>query len=74
MQTQSQRLDMIRQMLQDKDLTLTPGEIVKFGYYAIRYELAYRKVRIGKKQLKKYADLLNEDIDVFAFRKTVSKL
>ena len=72
MQTQKERLAILRRDLGTPDLTVK--EIAKYVYSFYRYERAIRLVVAGKKDLLKFEKRLNEDTAVFQFRSNMEKL
>ena len=72
MQTQKERIAIIRRDLGTPDLTVR--EIAKHLYNFYRYERAIRQLKSGSRDLVKYAAKLNEDTEVFQFRSNMEKL
>ena len=72
MQTQKDRLAILRRDLGTPDLTVK--EIAKHVYNFYKYERAVRRLKSGVRDLTKYSRKLNEDTAVFQFRSNMEKL
>ena len=72
MQTQKDRLAILRRDLGTPDLTVK--EIAKHVYNYYRYERAVRRLKSSVRDLTKYSRKLNEDTAVFQFRSNMEKL
>ena len=72
MQTQKDRLAILRRDLGTPDLTVK--EIAKHVYNYYRYERAVRRLKSSVRDLTKYSRKLNENTAVFRLRSQMEKL
>lgn len=73
MTTFQERSSKVKEMFTDPDLELSLREIIRYSAYWLLFERALIRRNIAAMQCQKYANLLNEDLDVFALRKSIKK-